>query len=273
MFFSAATAPGTPGKPNEDWVGITPTVAVVLDGVTTFEGSRPVCTHGTPWYVDHLGTKVLAEATDTNVSLSASLANAIDAVAALHTGTCHVSDVGAPSAAVAVVRLGETRVEYLVLADVTVVLDSQDGLTVITDDRVDATVSDLEGRPGVGPVVMERRARYRNQEGGYWVAAADPEAAAHAITGDIELTKLRSAAALTDGVARIVAPFGKLDWGGLVSCGLGSGPAAVIKRVRSAEDEDPDCERWPRFKTSDDATIALLADLASLVKSKAEQAA
>jgi hypothetical protein len=46
------------------------------------------------------------------------------------------------------------------LADVTIVLAGQAGPTVITDGRVAATVSDLEGRAGIGPQVMERRARY-----------------------------------------------------------------------------------------------------------------
>jgi hypothetical protein len=33
------------------------------------------------------------------------------------------------------------------------------------------------------------------------------------------------------------------------------GPAALIRRVRAAEDGDPDCERWPRHKPRDDATV------------------
>ncbi len=33
------------------------------------------------------------------------------------------------------------------------------------------------------------------------------------------------------------------------------GPAELIRQVRAAEDSDPDCERWPRDKPQDDATV------------------
>ncbi|MFE9695167.1 hypothetical protein [Micromonospora sp. NPDC005806] len=49
----------------------------------------------------------------------------------------------------------------------------------------------------------------RHQPGGYWVAAADPFAAQHAITGEVPLVSVRRVAVLTDGAARLVALF---DW-------------------------------------------------------------
>jgi hypothetical protein len=155
------------------------------------------------------------------------------------------------------VRLNENCLEYLVLADVTIVLDRESEPSVITDDRVAATVSDLQGRSGVGSQLMERRARYRNREGGYWVAAADPTAASHAITGDLPAAGVCRAALMTDGVACLVESFGQLDWASLVSLACDAGPSAVIGRVRAAEAGDPERQHWPRFKVSDDATIAV----------------
>jgi hypothetical protein len=90
------------------------------------------------------------------------------------------------------------------------------------------------------------------------VAAADPDAASHAITGHVPLTEIHRVAAMTDGVTCLVTSYDQLDWGPLVSFALESGPAAVIERVRAVETEDPDRKRWPRFKASDDATIAVL---------------
>jgi hypothetical protein len=258
MFFTAATEPGTPDTPNEDWIGISPTVAVVLDGVTIFKGVKTGCAHGTPWYVNQLGARLLAAASDHEASLKSALRKAINSVADLHADICDLSQIGAPSAAVAVMRQGEQFIEYIVLADVTILVESTNGLTIITDDRVAGTVNDLAGKYNADAEVMKRRERYRNQSGGYWVAAADPEAAEHATTGQVPLNGFTGAALMSDGVTRLVSPFEQTDWPGLLALARNIGPAALIERVRRIEADDIERTRWPRFKVSDDATIALI---------------
>lgn len=86
----------------------------------------------------------------------------------------------------------------------TVVLDSEAGVAVITDDRVTATVSDLEGRPGVGPQVMERRTRYRNQEGGYWVQRQTPRPRDMRSQVVCPVAEISCAAVMTDGDEQII---------------------------------------------------------------------
>src|ERR1700744_1296557 len=130
MFFSAATEPGRRDSPNEDWMAISPTMAIVLDGVTVFKDVETGCIHGTPWYVNHLGTRLLAEASDAETSLTHALRAAISGVANLHADVCELDKIGAPSAAVGAVRITEQFIEYLVLADVTIALTSIHGLTV-----------------------------------------------------------------------------------------------------------------------------------------------
>jgi len=98
---------------------------------------------------------------------------------------------------------------------------------------------------------------WRNREGGYWIAATDPAAADHALTGRIATSDLRRFAVLTDGAARIVDIFGELSWQELLDVAETDGPKAVLRRVRASEQSDPDGVRWPRNKRSDDATLAL----------------
>jgi hypothetical protein len=258
MFFSAATEPGTRDSPNEDWVAISPTTAIVLDGVTVPKGFRIGCTHGTAWYVNHLGTRFLAAAADRDTSLRSALRTAIGSVADLHRGVCDLDQVGAPSAAVGAVRINERFVEYLVLADVTVLVKSAQELAVVSDERVAGTVDDLAGKRDYGADVMSRRERYRNKEGGYWVAASDPDAAEHAEVGQFPLGEFQCAVMMSDGVSRLVSPFEQTDWQGLLALAQKAGPAAVIERVRKVEDGDREKIRWARFKVSDDATIALI---------------
>jgi hypothetical protein len=84
------------------------------------------------------------------------------------------------------------------------------------------------------------------------VAAADPEAAAYAVTGSA--TGVLRAAVMTDGAARIADMFG-MPW----ATALNMDPAWVIAEVRRCESDDRDCWRFPRFKVSDDATAVAIS--------------
>jgi hypothetical protein len=54
--------------------------------------------------------------------------------------------------------------------------------------------------------------RARNRPGGYWVAAADPQAASQALTGSLPNKTLDRAVLLSDGASRLVDPFGLATW-------------------------------------------------------------
>lgn len=97
-----------------------------------------------------------------------------------------------------------------------------------------------------------------NVQGGYWVAAADPKAAAEALTGSVPSARVRLAALLSDGAARVVDDFGVMDWPGLLALLAAEGPEGLIARTRELEHGDPDRRRWPRGKRHDDATAAVL---------------
>lgn len=167
-------------------------------------------------------------------------------------------------------RLRDTALEYLVLGDVTVLIDTADGIQVITDDRVDKTAraereeADRHPFGSAGKQAALLRMKHaelaaRNQPGGYWVAAADPFAAQHAITGEIPLDNVRRVAVLTDGAARLVVLFGLLDWPDVLDVLEQSGPTELIRRVRAIEGADPSCMKWARNKRSDDATAVYAA--------------
>jgi hypothetical protein len=54
--------------------------------------------------------------------------------------------------------------------------------------------------------------RARNRPGGYWVAAADPQAASQALTGILPGRSLQRAVLLSDGASRLVDPFRLATW-------------------------------------------------------------
>ena len=269
MKTTVASLPSGEDGDNEDWYSASPHLFVVLDGATARTNTG--CQHGIAWYAAHLGAALSEGAYDTALSLRAVLGNAIVRVAQLHP-SCDLSHEGTPSAAVAIVRVMDGWADYLVLGDVSIVLDTASGVQVISDERVSGTAISERRAADQYPIGSSEKAvamvqmkiaelAVRNRDGGYWIAAADPAAADQALTGRIALSELRRFAVLTDGAARIVMQFGELSWREMLNLAEAHGPEAVLRRVRATEAGDPLGVKWPRNKRSDDATLALAVGL------------
>jgi hypothetical protein len=262
-----ASQPGKPGRDNEDFAAVSPGLMLVIDGAGTPRGTATGCRHSVAWYARNLGGLLLAAATDQRTSLADALATAIERVNCLHAGTCDLTHPGSPSATVALARVHDDRVEHLVLSDAVLALErANDGPAVITDARLADVVAKLDEPDELPPLGtdahtaglrnrVEKLAAHRNQPGGFWVASTKPEAAEEALTGTTPLADLNGAAVLSDGASRLVDTFGLLDWPGLLDTLRTDGPDALIRRTRQAEAGDPDGSRWPRGKTSDDASV------------------
>jgi hypothetical protein len=248
---------------NEDWVSASPALIVVLDGATA--RTETGCRHGISWYAAQLGSALSAEANSPIVSLAEALAVGIRRVADLHP-ECDLSHEGTPSAAVGMVRFGEA-IEYLVLGDVSVILDADGVISAISDERVSQTALTERSAADKFPIgslekndalvrMKHAELAMRNRPGGYWIAAADPIAAEYALTGSVLPSSLRRIAVTTDGAARVVDLFDEMTWADLLDTAGGFGVDAVLRKVRMIEQSDPSGVRWPRNKRSDDATIA-----------------
>ena len=267
MDVSFASCPGSVSRSNEDFVAASPSVAVVLDGLSAPPALGTGCRHGTPWFVTQLGTQLLSAATTArDQPLEDLVASTIARVADSHAHTCDLEHPGTPSS-LAILREHAQWVEYLLLFDSVIVLDGPSGLMAVTDRRVDgiareehlATREHPIGSPAhqdrVQALVAAQR-RHRNQPGGYWVAGAKPAAAYQAVTGSRPYDQVSRAALLSDGVSCLVGLYAVADWTELLAILQQHGPAHAISRVREVEDADPTGARWPRYKRSDDATAA-----------------
>ncbi len=270
MRIEIATEPARPDRPNEDFVAASPNAVVLLDGSGTPAGSDSGCVHGVAWYASRLGVNLLATVTTRpDQPLADCLAEAITQTAELHADTCDLTHPGTPSATVIAVRLTETDVEYLVLADSTLVLEPADerSLVAITDDRearVGAVLRrPMDSQPTGSPAHTDAHRAYvealrahRNRPGGFWVAADDPAAAREALTGSIPRTDLAGFTLLSDGATRLVDRFALANWSQALTLIRNHGPAELIHQVRTAEHDDPDGKRWPRGKAHDDTAVA-----------------
>lgn len=191
---------------------------------------------------------------------------ALEQVAALHP-ECDLRHPGTPSATVAVLRERDDVLEHLVLADSAVVLEGRAGHSTITDLRVDDALPELravveqfethtpEHRAALRHLVAEQR-KVRNTADGYWVAAAAPEAAAHALTGSTPPEEVRAAAVMSDGVSRLVTEYQMATWNDVFTALRSGRPVKLIDTVRRVEATDPTGNRWPRYKPGDGAAVA-----------------
>ncbi|MEU3167265.1 protein phosphatase 2C domain-containing protein [Streptosporangium sp. NPDC006930] len=269
MRLSLATEPAYANRPNEDFIGTTSDAVVLLDGAGTPAGLKTGCSHGVAWYAHTLGSTLLAAVTQSSGALTEILAESIKNVASLHDFTCDLVHAGSPSATVSMVRRTGDVLEWLVLADSAVVLDTDTAEpTVICDDRVNQIGSRyralMDSLPGGSPEHAEAFRGYvetlrdhRNRDGGFWVASVDPLAAEQALTGAVPVDQVRAVALLSDGATRLVDRFALVSWRQLLDILDQDGPDELICRVRQAEHSDPNSSRWPRGKVHDDATAAL----------------
>ncbi|GAB3823918.1 hypothetical protein ACFPIJ_62750 [Dactylosporangium cerinum] len=264
-----------PGRSvNEDFAFALPDLVAVFDGVSVPPTLDTGCIHGPSWYVRRLGGYLaVLHKQGPATGLPELLAEAIHLVRGDHTDSCDLSHPGTPASTVCMVQLTDQHLEYLVLCDSPLVLDRGTEVSVITDSRFEHAVADLRaaaltgthpiGSPehaaGVRNAVMQQRTR-TNRPDGYWIAAADPQAAYQAVTGTLPITgsaRVRRAALLTDGASCAVDSFHLYDWRGLLDALTDSGPQALIGQVRSVEDADSGGHDRPRYKRHDDATAAL----------------
>jgi hypothetical protein len=270
MRVTTATEPARSDRDNEDFVAASHNTVVLLDGAGTPVGSESGCRHGVAWYSRHLGTTLLNLATDgPGTPLRDVLSLGIDHVAELHRHECDLSHPGSPSATVLIARQHAGELDYLVLADSVLLLETRDQTRAICDDReaqvgqrhraaMDALPSGSSEHVDAHRTYVETLRSYRNRQGGFWVASSDPDVVREAIVGKEPLDTLPTAVLLSDGASRLVDRFELATWFEVVQLASEAGPSAIIDQVRKAEYADPQGQRWPRGKSCDDATAAFI---------------
>ena len=155
-------------------------MAAVLDGATVRTDTG--CVHSVPWFVENLAGSL---ARHREISAADALTAAISETAAAHRDTCDLGHPGTPSAALAIAQVYGASFRYLVLGDVTLAIETTDGVRIITDNRVDSTATAERAAAGALPAGSPQKAEAlvrmkhaelaaRNVPGGFWIAAARP---------------------------------------------------------------------------------------------------
>ncbi|OXM74185.1 MULTISPECIES: PP2C family serine/threonine-protein phosphatase [Amycolatopsis] len=229
-------------RPTEDRVVVLGHAVAVLDGATSADPDQP----SGGWYSEHLAAELAHELTGDG-DLRAALRRAITGVTRKH----DLRPGSAPSSTVAMLRWDTERVDALVLADSPIVAFGR-SVDVLADERLDTLRRTGRLR------TQEAVRALRNQPGGFWVAEADPTAAAHALTRSWPRAELDAVLLASDGVSCGVDDYGLFTWPEALHLARTQGVDAVLDGVRAAEDGDPDGARWPRAKRHDDQALVLV---------------
>lgn len=224
---------------------------ILLDGVTPPK-SGTGCLHSVSWFTARLGGS-LTELTvsDRDLTLPEILSQAIGRTADAHAHTCELSHPRTPQATVVLTRWSADTLEYLVLSDSALLLQSPDGTVApVLDDRLDR----LPRSALATDALVD--ANLRNKEGGFFTAAADPAVASRAVTGTLPRHEVRALAALTDGATRWTEKFHEGDWTALFELVAKAGARSLVDAVRERERADREERAFlGRSKTHDDATV------------------
>jgi hypothetical protein len=251
----------------------------VLDGATTPASVSSCCDKDARWYVHRLDAALTRQfEVRPELDLRRALAAAISQVQEEHAASCPNPAAGqGPSSTVAIVRRDGPWLDVLVLGDSTILLDHGDRLSIVTDTRLAAIAPELRLeiktalRTGHGYAdaaherrrgkLVEAERLYRNRHGGYWIAADDPRAADHAVIARHAIgptsPSVRRVLLMSDGAERAASLLGIYASNESLLAAAANGPEQCIRRIRTAEANDPTGRHHPRTKLSDDASLVV----------------
>lgn len=241
------------------------------------DGATPLCKHYTQsadaevrWLMDRLERVIRNKSNEMSLSLPEIMSLGAQEIERDLGDMKEREPWELPSCAVAIVRIHEKHIEYLVLGDVVIVFRGDGILKVITDDSIKHLdqvaikeklhwqltrgLSSTAAREAILPILRENRA-LMNKPGGYWIFNGSVEAVEHALTGVLPVGNDTQLLLATDGFSRVVDTFHAYpSWASLLGTLKTSSLERIVNMLREIEEKDRECLNYPRFSTFDDAT-------------------
>ncbi len=263
MEVSIAVLPATSG-PGQDAHAAAEDLVIVLDGATAFDPSGADASD----YVDCLAERLVVALSDRP---STSLADGLAAAIASTADLLDLSPGSAPTSTVALLRRRGDVLDLLVLGDSAIHVATPDGVERLSDERLASVAPEVRASyrqqlsAGHGfdsehrdllNKLQRSQAAVRNLAGGYWIAEAEPAAAAHAITRTYPLDGIEWCVLSTDGAYKPIEHLG-IDWHDIAKLDDDGLYRLLLDLHRWEADNDPDGQQLPRSKRHDDKTLVV----------------
>ena len=176
-----------------------------------------------------------------------------------------------PCASMMLAVPGDGAVEFLWYGDCAALLKQGDAVVKVIGDTLDtkaresamaAKAAQASGQAATDRAHHIEELRRRGNQvnsGDYWLFSPDMRAASHAARRVVKVQPGAHLLLASDGFLALASDYGVYSADGLMAAALEDGLASMGEDLRTIEEADARGVKFPRFKTSDDATALLLA--------------
>lgn len=267
------TKDGTGCNEDEAWLSPTGNCGFVIDGASgLFKEKITSAGSDAQWFAQTWCEYLKKNLPSRLTSLEEIIEQGIREITAefmAHTGAEEIKSK--PSAGIAIFRIEGDTIRTFVLGDCSIMVINHDGGYLhLLDSKLsdfdeinikrmvriakEKGINVIEARSFVKEDLVSVR-NMQNTPNGYWALAFDVNAVTHANKNEINLSKVKSIIAMTDGFSQIVDLLGMMTKEEFAKRIIdGSTLEQFFDLIRQAQEGDPFCNRFPRFKKSDDAT-------------------
>jgi len=264
------------GDFNEDIIGLSPHGAWVLDGATGLNNKNLVSTESdAKWYVNWWN-KYLHENMNRKDSLKEIMNDGIAEITKEYyklIGGNEVEELDFPSCSCSILKFYEDKIEYFLLGDCTLFVDSKESVKVLKEDTIgkfDKKVFDyiekikgsinmtlIEKKVKVMPIIIENRLK-KNTVGGYWALEFSKDAVNNCVNGFIEIKDKIKIMMASDGFSCGYDKYSIFDKEDMIKVANIKGIDYIYRKVREVEKSDEMAIKFPRFKIYDDSSCIYL---------------
>lgn len=268
--------PGNSAKPNDDAFAFVDRAAIVFDGATGLGDNLMPGKSDAAWLATFGSRRLMAyirEGAAPSEAVSAALFDAQTSYEALRR-RAPAERWEVPYASMMFVAQNAQGLEVLWYGDCAALVKRPNAPVEIVGDALEkralesSRVAKLAAKHGLSPAAginrpeyMDalRKARgYANTEKGYWAFSPDVTAADHVAHAQIDAPVGTLILLCSDGFLALVSDYNAYGAEALVANAQSKGLAALCEELRAIETSDPEGVKFPRFKTSDDATAILV---------------
>ena len=188
-------------------------------------------------------------------------------------GDNKVESLDFPSCACSLVKFYEDKIEYLILGDCTLLVNSKGRVETFKDDaisKLDKKVYDYmaklensknmtfnERKANVMHIIIENRLK-KNTIGGYWSLEFSKEAIDNCVSGFIDIKDNTKIMMTSDGFSCVYDRYGIFSKEDIIKLANTEGIDYIYKKVREFEKSDDNGVEYPRFKVHDDSSCVYL---------------
>lgn len=274
MFKDILTKGGKSDKENEDCVYLCDDFGFVMDGATgLLKENITNCVSDAKWYVEEF-KNFLIKNLKTKKNLKEIMKDGITYVSNTYNNIEGATSVKSkPSSGIALFRKNENNIEYFILGDCQLIIkDKKDIITKLQLNDLpkldninigrmvkiakEKNINVIDARPLINDYLVETRLT-QNTNNGYWILSDDINAVDHALHGTLNLKDIKQIIGLTDGFSQLYEVFKVFTYEELVNL-INNKKISLdnlYNTLFTLQENDSNCNRYPRFKIRDDASI------------------